>query len=217
MMPSGRLPWLVLAAAVHLALRLTYVLGIGLVLRREAARSPKAPDHRRRWLAFKRRAAAVLDADAISFVVLAVLGFDTLPLAIPWAVAVTVALPLAAIGIGAKVAAWRVVGVEGYYWYDFFCPPEEVHRARSGIYRWFANPMYGPGYLHAFALALALRSGWGMAAALFDWVAIWAFFLIFERPHTRRVVYGQQPPTGRALATCWRRRARGDGRGSRGR
>jgi protein-S-isoprenylcysteine O-methyltransferase Ste14 len=181
--------WLMAAAALHAVLRVTYVLGIGLSLRREAARRPKPPDYHRRWLRFKGWAATVLNADAVTFVVVAVLGYRTLPLHISWAVALSAAVPLAVIGISSKAAAWRVVGVEGYYWYDFFCPPEEVHRARTGIYRWFANPMYGPGYLHAFALALALRSGWGLAAALFDWVAIWAFLLVFERPHTRRVVY----------------------------
>jgi protein-S-isoprenylcysteine O-methyltransferase Ste14 len=54
----------------------------------------------------------------------------------------------------------------------------------KGIYKYLKNPMYGLGYMHAFGFALLFLSFWGLVFALFDWIIVWAFYFVFERPHT---------------------------------
>jgi protein-S-isoprenylcysteine O-methyltransferase Ste14 len=185
---------LLAAAAAHVVCRLTYLLWIGFTLRASLSRRQEAAGHRRRWLAFRRKASAILRLDAVTFVAvcLASAGSPALDLPYPYLLVPGILLVLA--GVAAKASAYRVVGEKGYYWYNFFCPDEEISYARVGIYRYLDNPMYGPGYLHAFGLALLLRSGWGILVALFDWAVVWTFYFLFERPHTRLAAARLAPP-----------------------
>jgi protein-S-isoprenylcysteine O-methyltransferase Ste14 len=176
---------LLAAAALHLAFRLAYLLWIGSTLRGEDLALHPPGGSRERWLAFRRRAGLILRADALSFVAVCAVSAGSLPVGIPAAYRVAAGIVLVAAGVTAKASAYRVIGPEGYYWYDFFLPPEERRHLRRGIYRYFRNPMYGPGYLHAFGLALLLASGWGLAIALFDWLAVWTFYVACERPAGR--------------------------------
>ena len=184
------LPLIIVAAALHLGFRLAYFFWVGLSIRREGQVSPKPADHVDRWKAFKKRAELILNLDGVTFVVVALLTHGTLDIGLGYAVAIPLGLVLCAAGIGTKAAAARVIGVKGYYWYNTFCPQDDVHYTKQGIYKVLDNPMYGVGYLHTVGFALATLSVWSLGFAVFDWAVVWAFNLLFERPHTKRVVIG---------------------------
>lgn len=92
------------------------------------------------------------------------------------------------VGGYAKWDAYRIIGDKGWYWYNFFCAPDDTNYEKQGIYKWFDNPMYGVGYLSLFGLALLLLSPTGLCLAAFDWCMIWLFYLFCERPHTEQVL-----------------------------
>ncbi|MGQ0702898.1 MAG: PEMT/PEM2 family methyltransferase [Gemmatimonadales bacterium] len=179
-------PWATIAIAFHIASRLAYVVGVGSALNLEK---------RRRWFTrargteagfrrFRRLAATVMNNDAVSFALACWLTRETL--AIPVARPVLVAVGGAAILAGASIKLWARAAVggggAGYYWRDFFdaqVPPP----GKPGPYRYLKNPMYTLGYLHAYGLALALASLPGLVLAVFDQLAILAFYRIVEKPH----------------------------------
>lgn len=173
-----------LALLAHIALRLLYFAYIGGVLQRKAAHPPEAPQPEE-WRAFRRKAAFVLCMDLATFLAATALSAGTLfpDAAVTSARAAVTALgaALAAVGVAVKVGAYRVIGQEGWFWYDFFRPPRDVQYVRRGVYRHLAHPMYGVGYLSILGIAVALQSGPGIALALFDWAVVAAFYFRFER------------------------------------
>lgn len=174
--------------ALHLGFRALYFFYIGGTLRREGRRMIKSANYRGRWLRFKQRAAFILRGDAVTFMLLCLL--TTGSWAREWSVPVSLVVGaiLIVIGMAAKISAEHAIGLRGYYWYDFFSPRSDQTWVRTGIYRFFSNPMYGLGYLHAFGLAILLRSELGFALALFDWGAVWTFFWTYERPHVEKLL-----------------------------
>jgi protein-S-isoprenylcysteine O-methyltransferase Ste14 len=186
-------PFLV-AAALHVTLRLLYFFWIGFSLRIERLRPGSPGDHHRRWLAFRTRARLILDADAVTFAIASGLAVGTLHSGLHYRWLLGSGLVLIVVGVWTKLQAFRVVGTKGYYWYNSFCPEDRVEYAPVGIYRWLKNPMYGPGYLHAPGIALVLASGPGLGLAFFDWAVVWTFYFTFERPHTRRLAAAMQGP-----------------------
>lgn len=195
------LVFLIVASVLHLGFRLTYFLHIGRIVRREGRVFPKPPGYEERWWKFKKKAEFVLNMDAITFAAVIVLSHGTLQSDLGYAVVIPIGAVLCVIGIGVKVAAAKVIGVRGYYWYNTFCPKEECHYSKKGIYKYLDNPMYGVGYLHMFGFALAALSVWGLCFALFDWGIVWAMNLLFERPHTKRVVARSAKTRTRATAS----------------
>lgn len=168
------------------ACRLSYVLYVGAALRLQTRRGIGGPDAESRFERFRRAAAVVMNNDAIALVSLCVATRGTMPLEVPlWSV-VAVGAALVAFGFGVKIWAILALGTENYFWRDFFLPPRKRESCIAGPYRFFRNPMYSVGYAQAYGVALALASWPGLAGALFAHVAIWAFFLIVERPHVLR-------------------------------
>lgn len=194
---SFLIPFLV-AAAVHVCLRLSYFFWIGFTLRHEQARDSVTEDHHRRWSLFRSRASILLEADAATFALAAYLAAGSIHLGLTYLWLVAVGLVLITVGVWVKIEAIRVVGEKGYYWYNSFCPEGRTRYAPLGIYRWLKNPMYGAGYLQAPGFALVLASGPGLGLAFFDWGVVWAFYFAFEAPHTRQLA------AARAHATCRR-------------
>lgn len=176
---------IILAGALQLTFRLLYFFYVGFSIR--AAQRDRASSNEERyarWLKFKKRAAFILDADGVTLALVIAVSLNTLAgsdyllyLRIAGAVFIVV-------GIAIKVSAYRAIGIKGYYWYNFFCADEEREYVARGVYKYLNNPMYGPGYLHAFGFPLLFLSFWGLALALLDWIIVWAFYFLFERPHT---------------------------------
>jgi protein-S-isoprenylcysteine O-methyltransferase Ste14 len=139
---------------------------------------------------FRRRAAWVMNNDAVSFVALCALSSNTFPAGVSRVLLVTVGLLLTVVGLGMKLWARSAVGAERYYWRDFFgAPPALPPAPVGGPYRYFRNPMYTIGNLHLAGLALVAASLPALGAALFSHAAILAFNHVVERPHVRRL-YG---------------------------
>ncbi|HSB08055.1 MAG TPA: PEMT/PEM2 methyltransferase family protein [Blastocatellia bacterium] len=176
---------LIIASVIHAAFRLAYFFYIGLTLNAQyLQQAPRTGDACREWLRFKKKASFILNADGLTLGIVAVLGAGTLPLHVSFVWTLVVGIALICAGVGVKVSAYRVVGIKGYYWYNFFCSDGEREYVATGIYKYLDNPMYTLGYLHAFGFALVFRSTWGLVFAAFDVLVLWAFHFAFERPHT---------------------------------
>lgn len=169
--------------------RLAYVLFVGWTLRREererayATRFGPADGFRR----FRRRAAWVMNHDALAFILLCVLTRNTWALPISPAITIAAGAALAIVGLGIKAWAARTLGSDAYYWHNFFDPEEAIGPVTSGPYRFVSSPMYTIGYLQTYGLALILRSFPGIIAAVFSQVSILAFYYVVERPHFARL------------------------------
>jgi protein-S-isoprenylcysteine O-methyltransferase Ste14 len=177
--------WGTLALVYHLTSRLAYVLWVGWALRRETrthyyARTYGADEGFRR---FRRMAAALMNNDGASFLILCLLTRGTLPIPAPWWLLVALGAVLGAIGIGMKLWARAVTGSDRYYWGDFFTVADSPLKLTAGPYRYFKNPMYTVGNLHVWGLALGVASLPGLIAALLDQVAILVFNRVVEQPH----------------------------------
>jgi protein-S-isoprenylcysteine O-methyltransferase Ste14 len=181
--------WVGLALSYHLASRLAYVVGIGVALTRQQHRQAftRRDGTERGFRRFRRLAAALMNNDAASFVLLCIVSRQTLPFTLPLAVQVGGGLLLVAVGLSVKLWAARGLGPAAYYWGDFFGVQEPVIRTEPGPYRFLKNPMYTVGYLHAYGAALFAASLPGVIAALFDQVAILIFNRLVETPHFERL------------------------------
>jgi protein-S-isoprenylcysteine O-methyltransferase Ste14 len=196
--------WLVLALAFHVLSRLAYVVGVGVALTRQkrdrffTRKRGIEPGFRR----FRRLAGAVMTSDGVSFVLLCLASRSTLPSLLPGPVQLAAGVACIAIGIGVK--RWAAVSLApgGYYWRDVFEPEARMPAVPLGPYRWLRNPMYTVGYLHLYGCALVTGSLLGLAAAVFDQVAILVFHRLVEEPHVARLSHagrerarvGQQRP-----------------------
>jgi phosphatidylethanolamine N-methyltransferase len=181
--------WGVAALLYHVASRLTYVLWVGRALRREerTGHYTRAYGEVEGFARFRRRAAMVMNNDAVSFVVLCAITYDTLPTGISRVLLGAVGGVLIVVGLGMKLWARAAVGADRYYWRDFFGPPPATPPPPvGGPYRWFRNPMYAIGNVHLAGLALAAASLPALGAALFSHTAILVFNQVVERPHVRR-------------------------------
>lgn len=175
---------IILAGALHLTFRLLYFFYIGFSLKWALSAGDSNEARYLRWLKFKKRAAFILDADGVTLAIVIAVSLNTLA-GSDYLLFLRIAGALfIAAGIAIKVSAYRAIGVKGYYWYNFFCADEERQYVARGVYKYLNNPMYGPGYLHAFGFPLLFLSFWGLVLAVFDWIVVWAFYFVFERPHT---------------------------------
>lgn len=187
--------WIIAAAGYHLMSRLAYVVGVGVVLSRRTgvqAHAPRQGDEEA-YRRFRRWAAVVMNNDAVSFVLLALLSWGTLHVAPAWrAVMVAGGLLLIVIGIGVKWWAAARLGHDAYYWHNCFVPEDTGPLTPPGPYRYLDNPMYTVGYLHAWGFALVLGSWPALVAAAFDQAAILTFHHLVEKPHYRALTAGRR-------------------------
>lgn len=135
---------------------------------------------------FREPTAVIMNNYGVSLVVLAVVTRGTLDLPVADWLFWSVGGLLVAVGYGIKHWARRTIG-DGYYWIDFFAPPDELEHSAEGPYRWFSNPMYTIGYAHAYGVAIALGSLHALLAAGFMQLSILVFWWVVERAHYREV------------------------------
>lgn len=129
----------------------------------------------------------------------AVCALDAAALPLPEVVRLTLGVALFAAGLFIKVWATDLVGVDTYFFRDLFEDRPTGTFVQRGPYRLFANPMYGPGYAHAYGLALLADSWLALAAAAACQLGIYAFYLIVERPFVRRVYGAATAPANATL------------------
>lgn len=139
----------------------------------------------------------MLTLDAETFVAAAIAGcgwgafssWPFLPDVLPEEAWMMIGVALITVGGYVKWDAYRIIGDRGWYWYNFFCPPQQTDFEVEGVYRYLDNPMYGVGYLPLFGAAFLLLSTGGVLLAAFDTVMIWLFYYFCERPHTVNVLH----------------------------
>jgi protein-S-isoprenylcysteine O-methyltransferase Ste14 len=177
-----------LAGVLHLGARMGYVGFVATTLREldrtvghEKARAGE-PFRR-----FRSQAARLMEFDAVSFVALTWMTRRTFGSDLPEGPLVGGGAILIAIGVGVKVWAARTIGDAGYFWRDFFAPPKRRSPSRSGPYRYFDDPMYTAGYLHAYGFAIAVASLPGLVAAAIDQALILVMNAYVEKPHFLRI------------------------------
>lgn len=182
---------------LHVFFRMLYFFYIGGVLRRQSRRHITEPLDEE-WNIFKERAEFVLNADTLTFLLVIFITFligespyqfdPELVLLVPnWMVQGVGVLFLIVGGI-IKTNAYLTIGDKGWYWYNFFCPPEHGDYELKGVYQFLENPMYGLGYLPLFGVALVFLSTPGLLLAIFDWIVVWLFYFLYERPYTQRII-----------------------------
>ncbi len=192
-------PWpIAVAVALHLGCRLGYVVGVGRALRRQDrdgywTRTWGMPEGFER---FRRGASRIMAADAVTFVLLALVSHDTVPWRLPWLTRIGFGVALVVIGIGVKVWARNTLGAEAYYWHNFFFPDAWTPPERPGPYRYFRHPMYTVGYLHAWGCAIMTASLPALVAAAFDQASMLVFSRLVETPHYRRLVASRTADRG---------------------
>src|SRR5438105_6902373 len=157
--------------------RLAYVFYVGFALRREELCGPSGNFRR-----FRRRAAFVMNNDAVAFVVLCLATRNTFRLPIPVPASIAVGAALAIIGVGTKLWAARTLGSAAYYWQNFFEPELAGGPVSRGPYRFVSNPLYTIGYLQTYGLALMVRSLLALFASAFAQAAILTFSFLVEKP-----------------------------------
>lgn len=181
------------ALGYALASRLAYVMYVGMALTRQE----RSGYFTRRWgteggfRRFRRIAAALMINDAVSFVVVCLVGWNTLRLDVPRGLQVATGALLVVLGVVTKLWAARAVGARAFYWHDFFSPVPTVATS-TGPYRFLKNPMYTVGYVQTYGLALVSASLVGLVAAAFDQVAILTFYWCVEKPHFDKM-HGARP------------------------
>jgi protein-S-isoprenylcysteine O-methyltransferase Ste14 len=176
---------LILMGVVHLSFRLSYVFFIGFRLRAaQSDRTSNNDEQYAKWLRFKKQAMFILNGDGVTLAFVIALSLNSITGSAHLVYLRIIGALFIIIGIGVKRSAYRVTGDKGYYWYNFFCADEEREYIATGVYKYLNNPMYGLGYLHAVGFPLLFLSFWGLVLALFAWLAVWAFYVLFERPHT---------------------------------
>lgn len=192
------------ALGYGLASRLAYVVYVGIAL----SRQERSGYFTRRWgtqggfRRFRRVAALLMINDAVSFVVVCLVGWNTLRLDVPRGLEVATGALLVVLGVVTKVWAARAVGARAFYWHDFFSPVPTVATS-TGPYRFLKNPMYTVGYVQTYGFALVSASLVGLVAAVFDQVAILTFYWWVEKPHFDRM-HGTRAKPGFGKPADWR-------------
>lgn len=99
------------------------------------------------------------------------------------------------VGTTFKLWSAHLAGLDTFYCRDMFLDrridhldsPDESGLVVSGPYRYFRNPMYGIGTVHAYGFALWCRSLEGLALAALFQCSIYLFYAVAERPFVNRI------------------------------
>ena len=91
-------------------------------------------------------------------------------------------LALFSVGLVAKLWSAIMVGVDIYYCRDMFLKRNVIEFCHAGIYKYFKNPMYGIGHLHAYSIPLQYNSLPGYLVAILNQMLIFVFYYGFEKP-----------------------------------
>lgn len=111
-----------------------------------------------------------------------------------WCIGVGFVLAIA--GLWVNVAACQVIGIDTYFYKDLFLGRPAGDFKVEGPYKYFRNPMYGPGQLSAYGAALMAGSAFGLLATLMNQVIMYVFYYRVERPHIKSLFGGVNADQG---------------------
>lgn len=94
---------------------------------------------------------------------------------------------LFATGYIVKLWSAALVGVGTYYFRDLFLGLRSDTLVTTGPYRFFKNPMYGVGNLHAYGYALLVDSVPVLIGAACLQAGVYAFYFVVERSFMARM------------------------------
>jgi protein-S-isoprenylcysteine O-methyltransferase Ste14 len=176
-----------LAIAYFAVSRLAYIGYAAHTLRNAPVPADGVPREVREtaWRRFSNRVSWLMDNDAVAICTLVVATRGTFDVGMQLWVAIVCGVGLCVVGISVKMWAGAHLPEGSYHWRDFFLP-EDTHFSASGPYRFFSNPMYTLGYAHAYGVALAWLSFYGILAAAVAQATILALNAFVEQPHFRR-------------------------------
>ncbi|MEU9895426.1 PEMT/PEM2 methyltransferase family protein [Streptomyces phaeochromogenes] len=123
---------------------------------------------------------------------------SSFPAAIPVWLTWSAGTVLILVGTTFKLWSAHLAGLDTFYCRDMFldrridrsdksAESDESGLVASGPYRYFRNPMYGIGTVHAYGFALWCRSVEGLAVAALFQCSIYLFYAVAERPFVNRV------------------------------
>ncbi|MET9384965.1 methyltransferase [Streptomyces sp. NPDC002928] len=125
---------------------------------------------------------------------------SSFPDAVPVWASCAIGAVLVVVGVVFKLWAAHRAGLDTFYCRDMFLDRRIDHPDQSGLvtdgpYRWFKNPMYGIGTVHAYGGAIWCRSLEGLAVAALFQCSIYLFYAVAERPFVKRVYAPCAPST----------------------
>jgi hypothetical protein len=99
-------------------------------------------------------------------------------------------LGFALILFGTVINTWAFLLIErgAYYYMDMFYDRFLTNFQVKGPYKWFENPMYGPGQLPSYGIALTIGSVSGILMTLANQICAYLFYFFLEKPHIRRCI-----------------------------
>jgi hypothetical protein len=91
---------------------------------------------------------------------------------------------------GTIINIWSFILIkrEAYYYMDMFYGKFFTDFQVKGPYKWFNNPMYGPGQLPSYGLALSVGSFTGILFSIANQIFAYLFYFLKEKPHIKRCV-----------------------------
>lgn len=100
--------------------------------------------------------------------------------------------------IGMIINVWSFILIErgAYYYMDMFYGRFLTTFKKSGPYKWFENPMYGPGQIPSYGVALAAGSVSGIIMSFLNQVCAYIFYYGLEKPHIKRCIANGLVPEG---------------------
>lgn len=177
-----------------------FYVGHTLVVARRVRLPPRAPDEElRAWHRYQPVLGLMFANQGLALGAVCALAAPPWELPLSELGRLAIGLPMFATGFIVKVWATAVVGVDTYFFRDLFTRRPFGAFVVRGPYRLFDNPMYGPGYLHAYALAILAGSWIGLAAAALCQLGMYGFYLLVERPFVRAAYTA--PETNPLVAT----------------
>ncbi len=89
---------------------------------------------------------------------------------------------------GTIINIWSFLLIKrgAYYYMDMFYGRFLTSFQVKGPYKWFNNPMYGPGQLPSYGIALTVGSFSGLLLSLANQIFAYLFYFCFEKPHINR-------------------------------
>ena len=158
-----------------------YYLGIGIVLGTGVKRWMRDRwGEDRAWKIYEVICGIQFFTIGSGFAAAAMIGADTLN--ISNSMAFIIAVPVFVVGFGVKFWATWIVGMDTYYYRDLFLEKAHGEFTAKGPYQKLANPMYGVGNWHGYAVALLAGSTAGLVFAAVCHLSIYGFYFIVEKP-----------------------------------